>query len=434
MNGTPTGTQAPRPQAGDATRTYRGGTVEELLPRIREELGDDAVVLRRRNGLTGGIGGFFQKQCVEIEARPGGPRVDVYDDGGAREAEPDFEPLEVPAIRNDRASREGLASPAVRALIEQAQPFAEQLQAACVGPASAAPQAAATASGPIAGEPSPPPAAGDPSPTAPTAPPPTPLPPVLVAGRRRPPQADGIERELVEAGLRPELAAAVVSETVSHLLPFATPRRLRTLVRDALARRIRVLPGWAGRGRALAVVGAPGSGKTVCVARIAAAYAAGSDLPVACLALAAPDGGAALAARLEGSGVEVIAVADGAEARARTEGLRDRALVVVDTPGVSAAGGERLGALGRELGRIGLYEVHVALPATLSGPAAREQVDAFRGLGASRIVLTHAGETSHAGPVLDVALGEALPLSFVAEGPDLLEPADARALAGRLLR
>ena len=56
------------------TRTYRGGSLEELLPRIRAELGDDAVVVRQREGLTGGVAGFFQKRTVEIEARRVSPR------------------------------------------------------------------------------------------------------------------------------------------------------------------------------------------------------------------------------------------------------------------------------------------------------------------------------------------------------------------------
>jgi len=50
-------------------RTYRGHDLEELLPKIREELGPDAIVLRQRDGLDGGIGGFFQKRCVEVVAR-----------------------------------------------------------------------------------------------------------------------------------------------------------------------------------------------------------------------------------------------------------------------------------------------------------------------------------------------------------------------------
>ncbi|HYB23040.1 MAG TPA: hypothetical protein VED41_04535, partial [Solirubrobacteraceae bacterium] len=62
------------------TRVYRGRTVEELVPQIQRELGADAIIVRRREGLTGGVFGFFQHPYVEIEAMPGAPGVDVYDE------------------------------------------------------------------------------------------------------------------------------------------------------------------------------------------------------------------------------------------------------------------------------------------------------------------------------------------------------------------
>jgi flagellar biosynthesis GTPase FlhF len=61
-------------------RTYRGRTIEDLIPRIQRDLGADAIILRRREGLTGGLAGFFQRPFVELEAMQGGPRVDLYDE------------------------------------------------------------------------------------------------------------------------------------------------------------------------------------------------------------------------------------------------------------------------------------------------------------------------------------------------------------------
>ncbi|MBM3679659.1 MAG: hypothetical protein FJW96_17575, partial [Actinobacteria bacterium] len=55
------------------TRVFRGASLEEILPRIREELGPDAVVVREREGLVGGIAGFFARRCIEVEAAPGWP-------------------------------------------------------------------------------------------------------------------------------------------------------------------------------------------------------------------------------------------------------------------------------------------------------------------------------------------------------------------------
>ncbi len=73
-------------EQGGPVRTYHGRTVEELLPRIQEELGADAIIVRRREGLTGGVAGFFQRPFVELDATAGGPRLDVYDEELVAEA------------------------------------------------------------------------------------------------------------------------------------------------------------------------------------------------------------------------------------------------------------------------------------------------------------------------------------------------------------
>jgi flagellar biosynthesis GTPase FlhF len=104
--------EASTSNGSDDVKTFRGRSLEEVLPQIRAELGPDAIVLRRREGLGGGVGGFFQRPYVEVDARP---------------ANADERPLE---IRSDRATAEGLSSPAVQALFEQATPFADALAAA----------------------------------------------------------------------------------------------------------------------------------------------------------------------------------------------------------------------------------------------------------------------------------------------------------------
>lgn len=98
-------------------KTFRGRTLEELLPQIREQLGPDAVVVRQREGLMGGIGGFFQQRFVEVDAMAGAarPRLDVYDEEPVSpesfaallaEAEDDAEPIVTaaafaPPVAND---------------------------------------------------------------------------------------------------------------------------------------------------------------------------------------------------------------------------------------------------------------------------------------------------------------------------------------------
>src|SRR5262249_56184042 len=48
----------------------RGARVGGVLAQVRAELGPDAVILAEREGVVGGIGGFFAKKCVEVEAVP----------------------------------------------------------------------------------------------------------------------------------------------------------------------------------------------------------------------------------------------------------------------------------------------------------------------------------------------------------------------------
>jgi flagellar biosynthesis GTPase FlhF len=384
------------------TKTFRGRSLEEVLPQIKADLGPDAEIVRQREGLTGGVGGFFQRTCIEVEARlaeeepqpaPELPRFDAYDDD-----QPVFEP--------DVPTAEGLESPGIQEILRQAVPFADHLEIAASR---------------VEPEPEPEP---EPQPTFV----PTPVAP-------RPQVADAIETSLVEAGIRAELAREVVAETVTHLLPFASPRRLRKLVRQQLAGRIPVATPAAG-GRSLAFAGPGGSGKTLCTARLAAAYARGSDLPVVCIALRPADGGAELRALLEPLGIGVTVADSGEQARAHVAGALSHALVVVDTPAVSPGDAAEVGRLGADLETLGLDEVHLALPSTYSSAVAAELAERLAPLQLTHVALTHMDETTRVGALVDHVIHEGRPLSYVSQGTDLpggIEPADPIDIASLVL-
>src|SRR3954469_7478586 len=52
-------------------RTFRGLSLAEVERKVRAELGDDALVVRQREGLTGGVGGVFQRRLYEVDVIPG---------------------------------------------------------------------------------------------------------------------------------------------------------------------------------------------------------------------------------------------------------------------------------------------------------------------------------------------------------------------------
>lgn len=455
--------------AGDGVKTYRGSSIEELLPRIREDLGPDAVILRRREGLVGGIGGFFQKRCIEVDARPGGPGIDVYDEepqgGAADEHRPTAEgavgqpgpsqgegdpagedaldslPPAPPAaavgsadgvdpgvepapLRNDAATREGLESPAVQQIVAEAQPFADLL-------------------GQLTPTPTPPPGSAVPS--------------DRIADERnsgaveetgRTARAEALVEGMVAAGLGADLAAEIVDAVLASALPFATPARLRTLVRDQLALRLPVAPAAAPGRRAIALVGPAGAGKTAAVARICAAHAAAGH-EVTCLAIAPRDGGAALRELLADVPVELhVAARDDGKlptpadlselhqvappGEEEIDALRGRRLLVVDTP-AAWAGAEALPALAKALKALQLDEVHAVLRAGTAAPAGLELVAGLQRLRPNRLLATGLGEAGHLGAIADVAIRAELPLGYLAEGPAEIAPAEPRALASRIV-
>lgn len=368
--------------AMNETKTFRGRSLEEVLPLIKADLGPDAEIVRQREGLTGGVGGFFQRACVEVDAKPGEPelrRFDAYDDEPALpdSFEPDPLPVQDELPEQDESMTEGLSAPGIQEILRQASPFADHLSQALEPPA------------------------------------PTPAPAPVA---KRPQIADAIEQQLVEAGIDQALAGEIVAGVVSHELPFTTQRRLRKLVRKNLARRIPVAETPMAGGRSLAFVGAAGSGKTLCAAQIASAYTTGSDLPVICIALQPSDDGAELKSLVEPHGVGVTVVDSAAAARAHIAGALGHALIVVDTPS---------GISDEDLRTLGLDEVHLTISSLYSAAAAKDLADRYP---ATHVTFTHLDESTRIGGLL----GE-LPISYVSKGAGGLEPADAHDIASLVL-
>jgi flagellar biosynthesis GTPase FlhF len=126
--------------------------------------------------------------------------------------------------------------------------------------------------------------------------------------------------------------------------------------------------------------------------------------------------------------------AAGALLAARAGG--DGAVAVLDTPAVSPRDPAAVAALAADHEAAGVTEAHVVLPATIALPVAREALAALAPLRPAGIVVTHADETDHLGPLVDLAIATGVPLSFLVSGADAaggITLADPAVLATRLL-
>jgi flagellar biosynthesis GTPase FlhF len=420
-----------------ATKTFRAGTLAEALAQVREDLGPDAVIVRRREGLEGGVAGFFQKAVIEVDAHAGVPSLDVRDDD--EPAMPDAPALPdapatadvAPALAREAAAAGFAAALATAQRNPEPRPHADPAVDAIPQPRDSAPEVVpvvAAPAPPAAPEPAVAPAPVAPAPAAPS------FAPAPASADH--PEAERVLTTLRRAGVSDALAATVVEEAAIHGVPFAAgdqPAALRPFVARALARRLDVAP-LQGPG-AVAVVGAGGSGKTAVVARLALAYAAAGRLPVAVIALRSKDGGAELARLLAPAGVPMWATDDVEGAAARIVNLRRAALVLIDTPALPArmsADPFMTDALGADLRCLEVDEVHLALPAVLAGEVARDLLDSARALGADRLAITHSDATARLGMAIELAVETQLPISYLVDS-EAARPAAAEDLAFALL-
>src|ERR1700710_2653469 len=94
-------------------KTYVGRSLEELAPQIRDELGPEAVILSQRQGLKGGVGGFFGTKSIEVLAAD---RMPTADEQAGFEAAPEMAVPELPEpdlVLQSDAERKALVTAAL---------------------------------------------------------------------------------------------------------------------------------------------------------------------------------------------------------------------------------------------------------------------------------------------------------------------------------
>jgi flagellar biosynthesis protein FlhF len=393
------------------TKTYRGKTLDEVLPQIRAELGDDAIILRRREGIVGGIGGFFGRRCVEVDAIPSPAAA------SRTVALPARTVFDAYDSHHDDAGDDA-ENPVIRTMLDQAHPFAQALEAAelrAESPAPAATMAEAEDQDEGAEE--------------------------FQAIEFPPTAGDGdweaAAAEAVAAGLPAAVVEALARDARRAMQPFAQSTSPLDLLERALARQIKVEHSWKTKRRTIALVGAAGAGKTLTAAKLCHAYATGSTLAVRTLSLEPPADAYRLGALTEhlDIGVRVAQTPDtAARAAARMSG---ESLIVVDTPPVSATDPDGIADLAAMLEAVRPDETHLVVPAWAD---ARATVALYEAITAhfpvTRITITRLDEVGSVAAAVGLSFTLKRPLAYVTDGRRAiggLRPADAAELAGLAL-
>jgi flagellar biosynthesis protein FlhF len=466
-------------------RIYRGRSVAELIPRIQADLGPEAIVLRRRSGLEGGIGGFFQRPFVEIEAREGAGRVDFYDGADAAPKLEDFAALsagaelhedapqgDVSAFANALAAA-GIAISDTRAAeaketaptttnrplpqshllsaysatqsepgapMEPAAPAESAAPAKPAAPAEPEPVELSQAVWPLMPvEPLTPaptqalsPVVQPPSHAATSAQPAAAQPAQPAAARSR--TQLGVVKELVATGMDERFALELIDAACAHVLVFNPRIGLRKAVRIELERRIPTAAPLPSTGAAIVLAGPGGSGKTRCVASLAGIYRTSEMLKVSCASLLADGENNALTMLLSPA-ITAPTDATGTRALRAIFNARAQGLALIDTPSLSPADQAQIKMLGKLLAAIKPDRVVLALPATLGRVAASQLVAALKPLQPSALAITHAEETDQIGVAVQTACESGLAPEYLLGGArGTMARLDPATLAQRLLR
>jgi flagellar biosynthesis protein FlhF len=425
-------------------KTYVGRSLEELAPQIREELGPDAVILSQRQGLKGGVGGFFSTKSIEVLAADRMPAKDAQgarqpvdpapERQGMSETDKERAALVISALGEMRARQ----TPAVTAAAAYAAPV-EDLElpdfAGSMGPvelpaeqpAESEPEAASEQSASIIVEEQ----LGDHGMLlAPR------LPEIEDASSSD--DAIALLDELDRAGVATDIARAVVEAAERHLQPFQPATPLRDLVRARIRSIVRVEAGWGDAGqRTLAVAGPTGSGKTTVLLKLAERYCA-AGLSVGVLALEpVPSGRTRMGDALDDSLTFDLRRASSISAvRAARRAFAGHDIVLVDTPGSAMVEGTARDSLLTLLAECGIDELHAVLPLGMADRELAHVLTRLVDLGANRLLATKLDETHFSGALLTLAATSQLPLAYLSSGPrinDELDVADGGSICDRIL-
>ena len=375
-------------------KTYVGGSLEELLPQIRMELGPDALIVRQREGIVGGIGGFFGKKVVEVHAQRGSgapmpaapapkpvvpPRavVDAYDSGDVLEEDDNL----------------------METLLAQASPFAEQLSQHLEEPLEL------------------------PTPKAKAKPKAQPRPAFVPTG-----ELTLVRRELLAATVPVRVADAVVAEVERTLIPFLHSSSPRDLARMALADRIKVARPGSHKKRTIAVLGLADGGRTEAAADLCAGFVRGGRA-VAAVSLE-PAREALRLAELTAEDDIPFYIADAPEQAAQIHDVvGDAEILVADVP----VDGRRVDWTLELLDALEADETHLVLPATLAAAEAQSLVEALCAHGVpTRMIVSGTGDAGATGVPVGLSLTHKIPVSFTSGAA--LAPAFADSLAELVLQ
>jgi len=233
------------------------------------------------------------------------------------------------------------------------------------------------------------------------------------------------QRALAEQGgeenMAHDKARLYMRRVISDFIPVASPIQLDP-----------------AKAQVAALVGPAGAGKTSTIAKLAAFAKQNLQQKAALITLDVFRAGAADQLQQHASDLHVpIHVCITSEdLKSALKFYQDKALVLIDTPGLRQQDAARMEKLASLLDDVRLAETHLVLPATSKPRDLAEIAQRFERLRPTRLLFTKLDETCTHGPILSTLVRVKKPLSYLGTGQEIpqdLELATSRRVADLIL-